>query len=223
MQSAQQETQRVDPRVLEFSPWNVNSVPEENQRKLEESIRRNGIFRPVVVRELDDGTLQVIAGEHTTRAAITLGFDTIDVYNLGRISEARAKEISVIDNQHYGHEDAFGLAALLKEFEGEVQDFMPINDDDLKAIFKSTSIDFDSLELPDSEDAPPSSSSAADDLAGAPVTTQFMRFKVPLGDAEFVTRCIEAVIKRQGISGGDSLTNAGDALVFICRNWKTEE
>ena len=79
-------TQRGDPRSLTFSPWNVNSVSVENQRKLEESIRRNGIFRPIIVRELDDGTLEVIAGEHTTRAAIALGYEEIDVYNLGGIS-----------------------------------------------------------------------------------------------------------------------------------------
>ncbi len=212
-------TQQVDPRLLVFSPWNVNSVAPENQRKLEESIRRNGIFRPVVVRELDDGTLQVIAGEHTTRAAISLGHEKIDVYNLGRIDEKRAKEISVIDNQHYGSEDAFGLSQLLKEFDGTVEDFLPMSDEDLKAIFKASSIDFDSLELPDAADDPSPVVNADDELAGAPVTHQFMKFKVPLGDAEFVQRCIENVIKRQGISGGDSLANAGEALVYICHNW----
>ncbi len=213
-------TQRVDPRTLTFSPWNVNSVSHDNQRKLEESIRRNGIFRPIIVRELEDGTLEVIGGEHTTRAAIDLGFEEIDVYNLGRISEQRAKEISVIDNQQYGNEDSFGLAELLKEFEGNVEDFLPMSDSDLKAIFKASTIDFDSLELPDAEDVDEEARGNTDDeLAAAPVTHQFLKFKVPLGDAEFVQRCIEAVIKRQGITGGDSLANAGDALVYICQNW----
>lgn len=216
-------TQQVDPRSLVFSPWNVNSVPEENQRKLEESIRRNGIYRPVIVRELEDGSLQVIAGEHTTRAAIALGYETIDVYNLGRIDEVRAKEISVIDNQHYGHEDSFGLANLLREFEGDVATFMPFDDEDLKAIFKATSIDFDSLELPETAaevEAP--AANPEDDLASAPITHQLMRMKVPIGDADFVTRCLESVMKRQGFTGGDSLTNAGDALVYILRNWSSD-
>lgn len=213
-----QHTMQVSPEQLSFSPWNVNSVSPENQKKLEESIRRNGIFRPVVVRELADGTLEVIAGEHTTRAAIELGMEQIDVYNLGPIDDLRAKEISVIDNQHYGHEDTFGLAELLKQFEGNVEDFLPISDDDLKSIFKASSIDFDSLEIPDSLDPPETISNPDDDLASAPVTFQFMKFKVPLGDAEFVSRCIEAIIKRQNISGSDSLANAGDALVYLCNN-----
>lgn len=218
MQNKQQ-TISVAPKSLAFSPWNVNSVSPENQKKLEESIKRNGIFRPVVVRELEDGTLEVIAGEHTTRAAIALSHDEMDVYNLGRIDDARAKEISVIDNQHYGHEDTFGLAALLKEFDGNVEDFLPMSDADLKAIFKSSSVDFDSLELPDSLDDPETVSNPDDELASAPITSVFMKFKVPIGDNEFVQRCIETVIKRQGITGGDSLANAGDALVYICQNW----
>lgn len=221
MQNKQQ-TIQVDPKSLSFSPWNVNSVSPENQKKLEESIKRNGIFRPVVVRELADGVLEVIAGEHTTRAAIELAFPVMDVYNLGPISDVRAKEISVIDNQHYGHEDTFGLAALLKEFDGNVEDFLPMSDADLKAIFKSTSIDFDSLELPDTLDSPETVANPDDDLAGAPITHSFLKFKVPLGDAEFVQRCIEAVIKRQKISGSDSLANAGDALVYLCNNQAKE-
>lgn len=211
-------TQRIDPKSLHFSPWNINSVSPENQRKLEESIRRNGIFRPIIVREIDGGLLEVIAGEHTTRAAIDLGYTEIDVYNLGPIDDARAKEISVIDNQQYGQEDAFGLAELLKEFEGNVEEFLPMSDADLKAIFKSTSIDFDSLELPESTPDPEPVTNSDDALAAAPITHTFMRFKVPIGDAEFVQRCIEAVIKRQKLSGGDSLENAGDALVYICNN-----
>lgn len=219
MHNTQKESRKVDPKSLVFSPWNVNSVSPDNQRKLVESIRRNGIFRPVVVRELDSGELQVIAGEHTTLAAIELGFKEIDVYNLGLIDERRAKEISVIDNQHYGHEDAFGLSELLKEFDGNVEDFLPMSDEDLRSLFKATAIDFDSLELPEPTGSASVELNPDDALAAAPITHQLLRFKVPLGDAEFVQRCIENVIKTQGFSGADSLTNAGDALVYVCHNW----
>lgn len=213
-------TQRIDPKRLLFSPWNVNSVSAENQTKLEESIKRNGIFRPIIVRELDDGSLQVIGGEHTTRAAIALGYEEIDVYNLGQIGDKRAKEISIIDNQQYGHEDTFELANLLKELDGDIESFLPMSDEDLKSIFKATTIDFDSLEIPDSlDDEDEKPHDTADDLALAPITSQILRFKVPLADAEFVQRSIETVIKRQGFSSPDSLASAGDALVYILNNW----
>lgn len=212
----QNKSENVDPRSLVFSPWNVNTVSPENQRKLVESIKRNGIFRPIVVCELQDGSLQVIAGEHTTRAAVELGLETIAVYNLGPISEKKAKEISVIDNQHYGHEDTFGLSELLREFDGDVEAFLPMTDEDLKTLFKASTINFDDLDLPESSHVD-SMLNPDDALAAAPITHQLLRFRVPLGDAEFVQRCIENIIKREGFSGSDSLTNAGDALVQLCR------
>lgn len=202
----------VDPRNLLFSPWNVNSVSPENQRKLEESIRRNGIFRPIVVRELPDGKLEVIAGEHTTRAAITLGMEGIDAYNLGPISDAKAKEISVIDNQHYGVEDSYGLAQLLQQMEGP-DEYMPFSDADLADLFKSSSIDLDSLGFDEEELTPADKVEEA--AAKATVTHQIMRFKVAMKDAEFVTRAIESVQRRQNFKSGDSLADAGDALVHI--------
>lgn len=212
-------TLKMNPRELKFSPWNVNVVSPENQRKLEESIRRNGIFRPVVVRELPTGDFEVIAGEHTTRAAVTLGMVEIDVYNLGAIDERKAKEISVIDNQHYGTEDAFGLAGLLKEIDADPGEFLPYSDEDLTEIFKASEIDLDALDMPDADD---DSGEIEEAAARAPVDFQMMRFKVPLKDAEFVTRLIETVVRRQGFKSSDSLEAAGDALVHLCRSWSNE-
>lgn len=212
------ETIKVDPRELQFSPWNINVVSPENMVKLKESVRRNGIFRPVVVREVD-GHYEVIAGEHTTRVSIELGMETIDVYNLGPISEAKAKEISIIDNQQYGVEDVFGLGNLLRELEADPSDFLPFSDRELENIFKVSAINMDSLELPDDgDDSLIPDFKPEETLASKPVDHQIMRFKVPIKDAEFVTRCIEAIIKRQGLKQTDSLAAAGDALVYLCNN-----
>lgn len=211
------ETIKINPKDLQFSPWNVNSVSPENMEKLKESVRRNGIFRPVVVREVD-GHYEVIAGEHTTRVAIDLGMETMDVYNLGPITTKKAKEISVIDNQHYGVEDAFGLGALLQEIDANPAEFLPFTDKELAQIFQSTKIDLDSLELPDDLDSLIPDFNPEETAARAPIDSQIMRFKVPIKDAEFVTRVIEAIIKRQGFKQTDSLAAAGDALVHLCNN-----
>lgn len=209
------QTIKVNPAELAFSPWNVNSVSPENQKKLEQSIRRNGIFRPVVVRELPDGSLQVIAGEHTTKAAIKLKMAAIDVYNLGAIDDRRAKEISIIDNQHYGVEDAFGLAGLLKEIDEDPAAFLPYSDEDLTEIFKASHIDLDALEMPDDDLG---RGDVEEELTRAPQTHQIFRFAVPLKDAEFVTRCMDAIVRRQGFKSKNSMESAGDALVWLCNN-----
>lgn len=207
--------EKVNPKTLQFSPWNVNSVDPENMAKLRKSIERNGIYRPVIVREREDGALEVIAGEHTTRCAIDLGYKELQVFNLGPIDEAKAKEISVIDNRHYGQEDTFALAELLNEIGQDVGEFMPYSEEDLTAIFASTTVDLSALDSLDDEDF----QNATEKAKGAPVTHQIMRFKVPLGDAEMVQRVVDAIIKRQKLTDQDSLINAGDALVHLCREF----
>jgi hypothetical protein len=211
---------KVDPKSLTFSEWNANHVSPDNQAKLQESIRRNGIFRPIIVRETASGDLEIIAGEHTTKAAIALGYTEIDVYNLGAISDAKAKEIAVVDNRHYGIEDAGELAILLKDFDdGELRDFMPFSEEELTSIFStSEKIDLDNLGFEDDNSTPQSKNDEA--MSKAPVTHQTMRFRVPMADAEFVTRCIEAICRRQGFDSADSLTNVGDALVYLCKESK---
>ncbi|MFH3733079.1 chromosome partitioning protein ParB, partial [Acinetobacter baumannii] len=46
-------------------------------------------------------------------------------------------------------------------------------------------------------------------------THQIMRFKVPIEDVDAITKLIEKTIKAQGFTESDSLTNAGDALVYL--------
>lgn len=218
-------TIRVNPRELRFSSWNINTVSPENQRKLEESIRRNGIFRPVVARELEDGSLEIIAGEHTTRAAISVALTEIDVYNLGRIDDRKAKEISLIDNQHFGTEDLFQMADLLKEIDDNPSSFMPFSADDLTKIFSSSAIDLDSLDMPEGFDDENlgREETPIDSIAKAPVTHQTMKFRVPVSEADYITRFFAALVKRQGLESRDSTEAAGDALVYIVKNWGAGE
>jgi ParB-like chromosome segregation protein Spo0J len=208
----------INPAELNFSAWNTNTVSPEDQKKLEESLRRNGQFRPIIVYEAESGGYVIIGGEHTTRAAISLGWDEIAIYNLGPISEIKAKEISVLDNGRYGHDDATELANLLAEIAelDELKTFLPLGDEDLTAIFATQDIDLDDLELGDDE----AEGLGVDDTP--PKTHQLLRFKVPLADSEYVEDKINAVMSQQGYKSLDSLTNAGDALVHILNNWKPQ-
>lgn len=218
-------TIKINPKELKFSPWNVNSVSPENMGKLKESVRRNGIFRPVVVREVD-GAYEVIAGEHTTRVATELGYEKIDVWNLGPISDVKAKEISIIDNQHFGVEDQYGLGVLLKEIQAadsiNPSEFLPFSDRELTGIFKATEINLDTLDMDDDVESIIPDYNPEDSVTRAPIEHQVMRFKVPIKDADFVTRVIEGIIKHQGLKQTDSLAAAGDALVYLCNNVRGE-
>lgn len=200
--------------MLKPNPWNTNHCSPDAEEKIRESLRRFGMFKPIVVRELDDGSLQILGGEHRARAAIDLGMDEVPIVNLGRIDERKAKEIGLVDNGRYGEDDSHQLAELLNELGLEnVSAFMPFTDDEMSAVFTASTIDLDSLTLPDER---PSFDDAAPEPVQAAVQTHvLMRFKVPVDDQHRVTEAIERVMQEQGFDKEDSLSNAGNALVHI--------
>lgn len=216
----------MSPNELQANPWNTNSVDHENEEKLKNSIKRFGIFKPVVIREIgsiDEPDFEIIGGEHRWLAAKSLEFEQIPVVNLGRITDKQAKEISIADNSRYGSDDTVSLAELFSEIgdSEDIQNYLPYSDHDIKAIFSSVDIAFDDLELDDDdEDTIPTSE---EPVAKSPPTHTIMRFKVPIKDAENITEKIEKIKNRQDFTHEDELTNAGDALVHIVLGPKTED
>lgn len=204
----------ADPGSLVPNPWNTNVVPPDNEAKLDESIKRLGMFKPVVVRELANGTLQILGGEHRAASAKRLGLKQIPVVNLGKVDDKRAKEISLIDNGRYGADNTLQLAELLDGLGSaeELAKFMPYSDEDLASIFSSVSIALDDLDLPEIDEQPVISSKEK-----PAQTHQIMRFKVPVDDVDDITKLIEKTMKVQNFTESDSLTNAGDALVFLLK------
>jgi ParB family transcriptional regulator, chromosome partitioning protein len=212
------EIKKVPPSALSPNPWNSNVVAPEAEEKLKESITRFGLFKPIVVRELNDGSLQIIGGEHRWDVAKKIGMAEVPIVNLGKITDKRAKEIGLVDNGRYGQDDAIALSELIEDLGGisEVIDFLPGSAQDFEDIFKASNLSLDELGLDDD------GSKSLSDLAStksAP-THQIMRFKVPVGDADHVTRLIERTMREQGFKEEDSLSNAGNALVHLLKDMK---
>src|SRR4051812_26558524 len=104
----------VPVELLHPNPWNTNVVTPENEKRIEESIKRLGLFKPVTVRELTDGRLEILGGQHRWEAARRLGYKEVPIFNVGTISDVQAQQIGVADNGRYGEDDAAALATLLK-------------------------------------------------------------------------------------------------------------
>ena len=204
----------VDIHLLSANSWNTNIVGPENEAKLDEAIRRLGMFKPLVVRETDAG-YEILGGEHRWEACKRLGYTEVPVMNLGRISDQLAKEICLADNSRYGTDDTIALAELLHDLgtADELQSFLPYTENDLSAIFASTDIALDELDIEDDLDTRRKEDEPV--AAKAPKTHAMMRFKVPLVDAEKITDLIARTQKRHGYDTADELTNAGDALVHL--------
>ena len=204
---------------LRPNPFNPNRVSAENEKKIRHSIERNGLFKPIIVREVSGiSGYEIIGGQHRWEQAKELGHTHIPIANLGEISEKQAREISVIDNARYGVDDTIILGDVLREIgtAAEIQDFMPYSDADITAIFSAATIDLDALDLGKEELSVEPEKHDADAPASKPVKTHtVMRFKIGLADAERITKLIASTQKAQGLTTEDELTNAGDALVHV--------
>lgn len=207
---------KVNPRLLKKNPWNTNKVSAENEEKLRNSIRRTGLLGVIIARELNDGSLEIIGGEHRAQIAVEEGLTEVDVQNVGFITDERAKELMLLDNGRYGQDDAFELAALLDELsqDADLSTFMPYSSEDMDKLLTTANIDLDALdeELNDDLD----DIEVTREKREAPIQThQILRFKVAMDDVERVQRVINRIRMEQGLDDTDSLTSAGDALVHL--------
>lgn len=223
------EVQYLDPHSLKCNPWNPNNVDPINQDKLEASIRKDGIKRPIVVRELADGSLQIIGGQHRTEAAINLKLATVPVINRGKISDAEAKKETLLDNYRYGTDNVDRLAELLNDPDiGSAADLlatMPIDEEELASYFEHlTNVDLEAeidAQLGDVPETPePDDDDDTVDLGlGKPVRThQIIRFRVSVEDAARLAELIKQVKIDNHLIESDDLTNDGDALIHLLRS-----
>jgi hypothetical protein len=210
----------VAPDKLHPNPFNPNHVSAENMLKLERSITELGFVSAVVARTLPDGTMQILGGQHRVEIAAKLGIKEIPVFDLGAISDAKAKKVSLVDNSRYGTDDAIALAKLYEEIgfsSAQLAEFLPFTEVDFNTIMRSVEIDLDSLELPeDGDDIPPPS-------ARPPKTHEVLRFRVSMGDAERIRKMVETTIRSEGFSDDDEMTAAGAALAVLLLNTEDED
>lgn len=209
------EMQYVPVDSLQRNPWNPNVVSPENEKRIEASIARFDLFRPIIVRELESGQLEILGGQHRWEAAKRIGYEEVPIINLGRISDEKAKEIGLVDNARYGEDDVIKLDAILKDLSlEEISDYLPYTDADLASIFNASNIALDELDTDAESDLP--------ELPPTPPapTHQIMRFKVPVEDVAAVTAVIEHVMRAHNFTGDDSMSNAGNALVEITKKYR---
>lgn len=203
--------QVVDIDQVDPNPWNPNIVDPDSERKLDASIKRLGVFKPIIVREFE-GRLEVIGGQHRWESARRLGMAEIPVINLGEIPDTLAKEIGLADNGRWGHDDPTLLAEVFRDLDTkELVDFLPITEQEIEAVWTTSSVDISDLDLDDDDLL---NDEEIESKKTAPTHT-IMRFKVPILDAELISEKVKKVQAEQGFNESDSLMNAGDALVFL--------
>lgn len=210
-----------DPRALIKNSWNPNKMSPEAESKLRNSIQKHGHIRPIIVRELEGGELEIVGGAHRVDVSIDLGLTEVPVVNLGRITDEAAKKALLIDNSRYGEDDAAVLSSLLEDIgtADELAEWTTYSTEQLSTLIGTMESDHDELaildelaSLEDAEDEP---------LAAIPEmqTHQVMKFKVPVEDAHQIKQVIDSIAKAQKLDDSDSAVRAGDALLWLVRDY----
>ena len=73
------------------------SFDDETMEELATSIKKIGVIQPVTLRELEDGTYQIIAGERRYRASMMLHLKTIPAY-VKTVDDDDVMEMALIEN-----------------------------------------------------------------------------------------------------------------------------
>jgi len=117
--------------------WNPNQQSEFIFDKLVKSLDDEGEVLPILVREKDDGTYEIIDGEHRWKAAKRLGADKILVNNLGKMPDHKAQLLGQKINRTKGIDDAAKLKDLYGELLGE------LSKDDILSELPTSETEFD--------------------------------------------------------------------------------
>lgn len=105
---------------IDFAEWNYKEQNNFVLGKLKANLSRNGQVENLIVREIgtnDSGEklYECVNGNHRLEALIALGIETAACYDLGKISEARAKRIAVETNETRFKTNEVKLGGLLEE------------------------------------------------------------------------------------------------------------
>lgn len=215
---------QVEVGLLQPNPWNTNAVGLQNFEKLKGSIDRLGFFKPILVRELSDGSYQILGGEHRWRAAIEQGIATVPVITVGQINDVVAKQMSLVDNERYGEDDQLALQRLIEEIQSEtgfsLSEIAPFDDEMAATLARTAAFDMAELERLTDGDEKAAEEDKREKVERLGVEHQTMRFKVTFDSADSVTTAIKSIIAEQGINTGSDMEDAGEALVWLADFYK---
>ncbi len=87
---------------------------------LADSIRQHGLLQPILVRPMENGTYQIVAGERRWRACRTAGLDEVPVY-IRDLSDRETMQVALIENLQRENlnpvEEALGYQDLMDTYD----------------------------------------------------------------------------------------------------------
>ena len=125
------EFREIELSLLKPAPWNYKDDDDGFDEKLRANLERNDCVQNLIVRELGDGSYEVVNGNHRLKLLLDMGQERVMCYDCGAIIELAAKKLAIETNETRFKSDPKRMVQLvdiiLSEF--QIEDFqstMPI-------------------------------------------------------------------------------------------------
>lgn len=122
MDNATESTSSQTLRISEIEPNKGqprNDFDEEAIATLADSIRQHGLLQPILVRPLESGGYQIVAGERRWRACRMAGLDEVPVY-IRELTDRETMQVALIENLQRENlnpvEEALGYQDLMNTY-----------------------------------------------------------------------------------------------------------
>lgn len=136
----------VDFKFLIKADWNYKKDDKEKAVVLKNNIRRSGQAENIIVREVKNGRLEVVNGNHRYDVFKELEFAQVYVFNMGKVSQPAAERLAVETNETRFETDMVRFAELIKRISleypiDELANTLPLTKTEMTELIAS--IDFD--------------------------------------------------------------------------------
>jgi ParB family chromosome partitioning protein len=193
-----------------------NQFNEQALAELAESIRRNGIMQPIIVRPLASGRFEIIAGERRWRAAKMAQLNRVPVI-IREIDDKQALELALVENVQRQDltplEEAIGYQRLIEEFDysqEELGNIVGKSRSHVSNLLRLLSLPEEVKEMMDKGEL---SMGHARTLIGLPEATRIAKEIVSRGlnvrQAEEISREVQGVQKRTNAGSKQGMTSGG--------------
>ncbi len=110
--------------------WNYKDGDEFMAARLEKAMRQDGQIVNLIVRDMGDGTWEVVNGNHRLQTMRRIGTERAMCFDLGQIDQERAEQIAFITNETEHAANEMDLATRLAELEKSMPDaLLPFTDE----------------------------------------------------------------------------------------------
>jgi len=123
--------------------WNPKDKGTEDYNRVLDSVRKKGLRMPIVVREIEPDSYEIVDGEQRWTACKDLAFKEVLIYNEGKMSDQEARELTIFFQQQVPFNE-IELLPLIKEivsYTGEYQ--LPYSDKEVEEKLKMLQFDWD--------------------------------------------------------------------------------